>query len=75
MYAELKAEAIYLAARSVIERMVRPIPLEIRVGASLHSAKEQDIVERNYQESAGHYFTVLSESQSAQEKAAALVGV
>lgn len=75
MLAEAKASIIHVAARGIIERMVRPVSLDIREGSTLDSAKLQDRQNGNFRESANEYYSVYRLSQDTSEQAIALIGL
>lgn len=75
MLAEAKAQSIHYLARTVVERVVRPVTLERREGATLETAKDLDQNKGNFRESAHHFHTILTLSESSREKALALIGL
>lgn len=73
MLAELRAQVIHNTARQVIERMIPPIPLEIREWATLESAQKLDQEVGDFKEAACHYFTVYEKSKDPYERARAAI--
>lgn len=74
MLAEFKAQAIHFVARRYIEGRISPIPLEIRDGATLDSARALDQEHGNFRESAHHFYSILR-NHGTEAAADALIGL
>ena len=75
MIAEAKVHAVHYLARNVIERLVKPVPLEHKEGATLESARLLDQLGGDFHESAQHYYTVYQRADRVVEQAAGLIGL
>lgn len=78
MLAEARVNAAHFIAKTLLEQVLdraRGVKLEIKDGATLETAKDQDHQQSNYQESANHFYSVYELSPNAREKADALIGL
>lgn len=75
MLAEAKAQIMHYTAKNIVEKLVKPVALQIRGGATLESAKLLDQEHGNFRESAHHYHSVLQSSMDNSQQAEALVGL
>lgn len=75
MLAEIKARAISIAAREVIERFVPPVQLKPKEDASLETARVLDLEQGDFKGSADRHYSVLMVSQDPEERAQALIGL
>lgn len=75
MLAEIKARAISIASREVIERATPPIELEFKEDASLEAARTLDFEHGDFKGAADQNFSVLTFSQDPEQRAQALIGL